>query len=123
MHLTYGALAARFTECALKQGMFWDIHDALMGNQREWFKLSNPKSFFLEIAEKKGMDIVSLEACWDNPSVYDSIMEIKHLGKELGVTATPTYFINGKMFVGFKEMSEELLRLLGMKDETVQALK
>jgi len=121
LHLSRGALAARFTECALKQKKFWEAHDALMENQAKWIRLPNAEKFFLEVAKKENMDIKALEACWKDPELYDEIMIIKSERKNLGVKATPTYFINGKMLVGAQKMSAGVASILGiaLKDQKI----
>lgn len=112
-----GAFPSRFAECALRQGKFWEVYDELMARQREWMRLVNPVDFFLDIAQNEGMGLDNLTACWEDPAVYEDIIAVKHAGRELGVKATPTYFINGKMIVGNAGMQKEVLALLGIKGE------
>ena len=114
LQLSHGAITARFTECALKQNKFWQAHDALIDRKKEWISLPNPEGFFLKIAVDEQMNAPAIEACWNDPNLYDEIMDVKHLGKELGVRSTPTYFINGKMVVGAKKLMQELEALLGL---------
>ncbi|MEW5894213.1 MAG: thioredoxin domain-containing protein [Candidatus Omnitrophota bacterium] len=117
LHLNDGALTARFAECALRQNKFWAIHDDLMTQQSKWIRLPNSESFFLDLAVKHRLDVGQLKTCWSDPELYDSIMDLKDQGKDLGVTATPTFFVNGKMAVGVNDLKTELNRLLGTELE------
>lgn len=117
IHLAHGAMTARFAECSLRQNKFWEIHDALFQDQRRWMGLANAEDFFLNIAAQQGLDMEALEACWKDPAVYDEIMRIKNEGKELGVSATPTYFVNGTMTVGVKRLAEETARILNIEPD------
>ncbi|HSV42929.1 MAG TPA: thioredoxin domain-containing protein [Candidatus Bathyarchaeia archaeon] len=113
LHLSNGALEARFTECARAQGKFWEIHDRLMASQKKWIKEVNPEASFLQMARESGLDETKLTACWADPDLYDSIIAMKDEGARLGVNATPSYFVNGKMVVGVKNLESALLEALG----------
>lgn len=115
LHLQHGAITARLAECALRQGKFWEIHDALFGTQRHWVRLANAEDYFLELAAKNGLDLDALKACWNDPLLYDEIIDIKYGGKEMGVTATPTYFINDEMVVGVNNLSKTISSILNIK--------
>jgi len=112
VHLSHGALTARFAECALRQKKFWEVHDALMATQSEWIRSVNPEAKLLALAQDQGLDVVALEACWNDPKLYDQIMDVKKQGRDLGVDATPTYFVNGDMVVGARRLSDELKRIM-----------
>jgi len=113
LHLSHGALEARFAECALSQGKFWEIHDRLMASQQKWMKEVGPEKLFLQMARQAGLDEEKLTACWADPELYDAIIAMKDEGERLGVNATPTYFVNGKMAVGVKNLETTLLEALG----------
>jgi len=114
LHLSHGALEARFAECALAQGKFWEIHDRLMASQQKWMKEVSPEKFFLKMAKEAGLDEKKLTACWADPHLYDAIIAMKNEGQRLGVNATPTYFVNGKMAVGVKNLEAALFEALGV---------
>lgn len=117
LHLSFGALDARFAQCALRQGKFWDVFEALMSRQAQWIRLPNPEAYYLEIAKEMRLDIDRLQGCWKDPDVYDDIVAVKESGRQLGVNATPTYFVNEKMVVGAKNLKDELELLLGLHEK------
>jgi protein-disulfide isomerase len=54
------------------------------------------------------MNIDQLNACLSSDDTRKVINDEKSLGQSLGISSTPTYFINGKMVVGAKSMTDEL---------------
>ncbi len=108
--------AARYAQCAAKQGKFWSLHDLLIERQNEWKVLTNADSAFLQMAKEVPLDMKSLEVCLQDENIVKTIFEEKDQGSSLGVQSTPTYFINGKMVVGVKSLTDMLLPLL--QDDT-----
>ena len=104
--------AAVHAECASHQpGKFWAMHDKIFEHQSEWAMDSYPELRFLNYAQEAGLDLPKWDACTKDPEIQKSITEEKTKGETLGVKITPTFFINGKMFVGNQALSEELKKL------------
>lgn len=108
----HGFLAARYTECAARQGKFWPFHDALIERQANWSRLMDATPAFALIAQEVALDTGKLNACLNDKSV-DAFIQQSHLeGEQRGVKSTPTYYVNGKMVVGMQSLEPELERLL-----------
>ncbi len=108
----HGFLAARYAECAARQGKFWPFHDALIARQPNWSRLMDAAPAFALIAQEVALDPSRLSACLNDKSV-DAIIQQSHLeGERRGVKSTPTYYVNGKMIVGVQSLEPELDRLL-----------
>lgn len=108
----HGFLAARYTECAARQGKFWPFHDALIERQANWSRLMDANPAFVLIANEIALIPEKLDACLRDKSV-DAIIQQGHQdGVQRGVQSTPTYYVNGKMFVGLPSLERELDRLL-----------
>jgi protein-disulfide isomerase len=54
------------------------------------------------------MDIAKLNTCLASDDARRVINDEKSLGQSLGISSTPTYFINNKMVVGTKSLEEEM---------------
>ena len=105
-------LAARYAECAARQGKFWPFHDALIERQANWSRLMDATPAFVLISHEIALDTNKLNACLKDKSV-DAIIQQSHLeGEQRGVQSTPTYYVNGKMIVGLPSLEPELDRLL-----------
>ena len=107
MHL-HSVRAARYVECSARQGKFWEVEDAFFEKQPQWRNLINPEPVFSEILKTAGIDPKKLESCLADPTVGEAIVKEKTEGKSLGVQSTPTYFIDGTMFVGTKNLENQL---------------
>lgn len=86
------AMAAR---CAGEQGLFWVLHDKLFINQGV-----TTKEEILNLAEQSGTDIDRFAKCMDIKKYAAEIEKDFYDGQELGVSGTPTWFINGIMIEG-----------------------
>jgi protein-disulfide isomerase len=103
-----GFLAARYAQCAARQGQFWGMHDLILEKQQQWFPLSDARSAFDLYAEKIGLDFDILVECLSDESVSAEVMALRREGQSLGIKSTPTYFINGELVVGFRNLEERL---------------
>lgn len=108
----HAVLAARYAECASRQGKFWPFHDYLMERQHNWDRLTDAKPAFEVIAKDVSLDLSGLEACLQDETVDEAIQKNKKEGETLGIKSTPTYFINGEMVVGAKSLKIELDKLI-----------
>lgn len=100
--------SALYAECSARQGKFWPFHDQIMATQPEWSGLINADPVFDGIARDVGLDKQELNACLANESIMDMIFSEKDQGRSLGVSSTPTYIINGEVFVGTRSLQEKL---------------
>ena len=89
--------AANASMCALEQGRFWDYHDLLFTNQGS---VENGGGFTdkrLQVfAQSLGLDMGKFNQCF-SANKYSSEIDTEYQqGVSLGVTGTPTVFLNGK---------------------------
>jgi protein-disulfide isomerase len=77
------------------QGKFWEMHDTLFENQTQLTRAD-----LLGYAKSLGLDLAAFEHALDNHT-YRPIVE-RDLAEAagLGVTTTPTFFVNGRRLVG-----------------------
>ena len=109
----YAIQSALCAECAPRQNKFWSFEQLLIERQPEWSKSADAKKMFDEIAHEVNLDFPKLNTCVEDDNVNLSIFREKAEGKSLGVVSTPTYFVNGKLLVGPKPLTDELTVLLG----------
>jgi protein-disulfide isomerase len=87
--------AAQAAECVDHQGRFWDFHDALMRERRPL-----TVARIREQAAAVGVDAGAFEQCWQAEATRAIVARDLLDGWELGVTGTPTLFINGRRVRG-----------------------
>ena len=97
-------------EAAHRQGKFWEMHDAILENQREM----EPEKF-LEYAEQMGLDMEKFKADVASQQVKQRVAADVEEARRLGVTGTPGFFVNGRFLSGaqpfesFKRLIDEEL--------------
>ena len=92
--------ASEAAHCADEQDAYLLMHDMLFANQGEWNGRNDAVDLFIGYAETLGLEKEPFAECLTSDRyaqrVEDSLLE----GYELGVTGTPSFFINGNIFVG-----------------------
>ncbi len=88
--------AAAAAEAAASQGRFWEMHDMLYENQREWAGKDNAQTTFADYARQLGLDLERFTRDMNSPQTLERIRADASRGNSLGVTGTPTIFINGR---------------------------
>ena len=90
--------AARTAEAANLQGKFWEMHDLLFSKYNEW-KGDNKSAQgkFESYAEELGLDMDQFRQDYKSEAVLDRVNSDAAAASELGVTATPTFFVNGEL--------------------------
>lgn len=89
-------LAARAGRCANEQQKFWPFHDIVFGRQSEWSGAGNAARLFTQYAEQAGLDGGAFGECLRSDRYQREVSESFELGNALGVTGTPTLYINNK---------------------------
>ncbi len=87
--------AAIAANCAGEQGEYWAFHDKLFQNQAN---LS--ADAYLTFAQELGLDMDAFRACLEDPAQKEEVLADQAYAAQLGVTGTPTFFINGIPLVG-----------------------
>lgn len=90
--------AARAAEAAGLQGKYWEMHDALYqaSNWQDWTESSNPNKFFETYAKQIGLNVNQFKTDFASSKVNDMINADMAEGTKLGITGTPSFFIDGK---------------------------
>jgi protein-disulfide isomerase len=104
----YALKSAIYAECAARHGRFWPMHDLLFAKQEEWGAVADPDALFADYAREAGLDAGRLSACVSDPAVKAAVIEEKDRARSLGLTATPSFFVNGKQVLGVQALREEM---------------
>ena len=88
-------LAAQAGNCAREQGKFWEYHDRLFANQQ-----ALQPEFLKKYAADVGLDTAKFNACLDSAKYEARVQESLGAGGRLGITSTPTVYVNGRMVNG-----------------------
>ena len=80
--------------CAADQNRFWEYKSMLFANQNGVVGEFSDKRLNA-FAEHLGLDMGQFEACYDEGRFKSQINEEISLGRNRGITGTPTVFVNG----------------------------
>ncbi|HXZ78758.1 MAG TPA: thioredoxin domain-containing protein [Terriglobales bacterium] len=86
--------AAEAARCAGDQGKYWEYHDLLFTEKQ--LELPQLKKYATEL----GLDAKSFDKCLDSGQHAAEIQKEVAEGRQLGINATPSFFINGHFFTG-----------------------
>jgi protein-disulfide isomerase len=90
---------------------YMPMAETLFAKQADWV-VKEPLPPLKEIAKQFGMTEDSVNQCLANQKILDSIQAVRdHAVDKLGVNSTPTFFINGKKFIGdlsIEQMAKEI---------------
>jgi protein-disulfide isomerase len=120
-------LAANVTEAAGEQGKYWEMQELLFRRQSEWGELHGhgpqvasagsrrePAGVLFErYAAELGLDVERVRASVAERRYASKVERDKRDGQTLGVSKTPTFFVNGRQLARF---SQQDLRAL-IEDE------
>jgi len=87
--------AAEASICALEQGRFWDMYHSMLANQTE-LDLSG----LIRQAGDLGMDSPTFARCLESGRHRADWRRDQTDGTALGVSGTPTFFVNGTLIEG-----------------------
>jgi protein-disulfide isomerase len=92
----YAQQAALAAEAAGQQGKFYEYHDLLFKNQQNWSTAVAPGSLFIQYAEELGLDMEQFRRQQKSSILRDKVRSDLAEARELGITATPTFYLNGE---------------------------
>lgn len=91
--------AARAVEAAAQQGAFEAMYSRMFETQAQWGESQEPKDdVFRQYAQDLGLDMDAWDAAYRAPETLERIERDIADGLALGVTGTPTFFLNGELF-------------------------
>jgi protein-disulfide isomerase len=103
--------AARSAEAAGLQGKFWEMHDLLYENQKTWHDAFDARPIFEGYATRIGLNIEKFRTDSAGEIVAQRIFLDGKRGHAMGVSGTPTVFMNGRE-VPFESLPPDKLRPL-----------
>ncbi len=89
--------AIKILEAARKQNKYWETLNLLFETQPEWGSHHHPQPERIwDHLPKIGLDVEKIRSEMNDPATFDLVELDKEDGQKLGVTGTPTFFVNEK---------------------------
>ncbi len=94
--------AVKILEAARKQGMYWGVLELMYESQPTWASHHQPQPELLwQYLAYYKFDVAQLKKDMNDPAIAKIIQIDLADAKRLGVTQTPTFFVNGKPLPSF----------------------
>jgi len=90
--------AARAAEAAALQDKYWEMHSTLYqaSNWQDWTPAKDPTALFDTYAQQLGLNVDQFKKDFASSKVNDLINADLAEGTRLGITGTPSFFVDGK---------------------------
>ncbi|MFH1403959.1 MAG: thioredoxin domain-containing protein [Candidatus Altiarchaeota archaeon] len=105
--------AAEASECARDQGRFWEYHDRLFEDSGRGVDIGRATTL-KTIAGELDLDTDAFNECLDSGAKKSLVKQQINEASRLGVTGTPTFFIEGEKIVGAQPV-ETFSRIIDSK--------
>jgi protein-disulfide isomerase len=112
-------LPAEAAVAAARQGRFWEMHDALFAN----IGGTRDREGVEGAARAAGLDLARFERDLDDPSARAAVAADDALGSQLGVDATPTFFVNGRELRGAQPIDVFVARVEAERARATAAIQ
>jgi len=98
--------AALASECADEQGMFWEYHDKLFENQKNWELLAaeDVAKEFKAYSQELGLKTNQFNDCLNSEKYLDEVQKDYQDAVSYGITGTPGFFI-GNEEIGYMKLT------------------
>jgi protein-disulfide isomerase len=98
--------AAMIAACA-PSDRYFNFIDVLFQQQQQWATAQDPVAALTRIAKLGGLSDAQVQSCLADKDLENKIVAGRLTAeKELGVSSTPTFFINGRKLVGAQELGK-----------------
>ena len=99
IHGEESIFAAEAAECAREQGKFWEMHHLIFEHAPDLSKES-----YRTFTQQLYLESEQFEKCLSEHRYRERILNDFQKGKQYGVLGTPTFFINGTMVQGMRDI-------------------
>lgn len=93
--------AAEAARCAGDQGKYWEYHDSLFADQSKLDEAS-----LTARANTLHLDQATFQSCLDSGKFKSQVEADRQAGIKLGISGTPSYFVNGVFASGVQSVEE-----------------
>jgi protein-disulfide isomerase len=94
--------------CANEQGHFWDYHDTLYANQVSESASLYTDARLVTMAENLKLDMTAFNQCYQAKKYASVVSNDVAKAQSLGVSGTPSIFVNGKLVSDFSKTAQAI---------------
>lgn len=100
--------ASLASEAGGRQGKFWEMYSLIFENYTDWTGKGDASDIFAGYARDLGLDMEKYNSDITDPVLRKKISDNLEEGISIGVNATPTFFVNGKVITNPSSYNEFL---------------
>lgn len=89
-------IAALSVEAAGRRNKFWEMHDMIFENQKNWENEKNAQEIFIDYAKRLELNLEKFRLDLNSKEAKEKVEADYQSGVKTGVNHTPTFFVNGK---------------------------
>lgn len=97
--------ASEAAACAADQGRYYEYHEVLFRAASAWGNLQGTvlDRYLADLAGQMGLDQGAFAQCLASGKHREKVLADQKLATDLGLTGTPTFYINGEKYGGFMD--------------------
>lgn len=86
--------------CVTKE-RYYPFIETLFGHQRQWIQTKDIMGYLQQTSRLAGLSEQEFKSCLADQALLNKVNAVRERAlKEFGVTGTPTFFVNGRKYVG-----------------------
>jgi protein-disulfide isomerase len=93
-------ITSEAARCAGDQGKYWEMHDELFEKRDEWTAATDAKVTLANLAAGIGLNKANFSSCLTSGKYTQAVKDDFALGQAVGISGTPSFFVNGQKLVG-----------------------
>lgn len=95
------------TRCQKRKVEYFDLLREMYRSSFFWSYSSQYREKIYKVAAQKGIKQSEVELCWEDQALKDELQlnKLKYF-KEFKLTTTPTFFVNGRKIVGYRDYNQ-----------------
>lgn len=98
--------AAYAAEAAGRQGKFWEMHDLVFDNQKDWKDQRSANEVFVNYAQTLNLNLDQFKTDFASKEIKRKVEDGYKNNVQLGLNSTPTFFLNGKKLANPRNYEE-----------------
>jgi protein-disulfide isomerase len=104
--------AAHAAACAQEQGKYWEMNHRIYAWEPQWPFKRDATGIFRDYAKQLGLDVDKYDACMQSARYAARLQASLIEGQRAGVSSTPTFLINGRLYPGGESVHYDMLKAL-----------
>ena len=102
--------AARAAMASVKQGKYWEFHQALFATEGKVTPQSTDAT-----AKSIGIDVAKMKADMKSPEIAATLVKNQQLAAALLITGTPAFIVDGTLFPGYEQKDVLIAAIAGVR--------